>query len=514
MTTIVSDSFTDTATTALASHTGETGATWTKHGINASGTAEISNANRLRGTSAGASLVLHYASGVPGSADYYVEASIKFLSMLSGTYAGVAGRINTAANTFYWAIYNVSSASWELWNATTKIGSFAYIASAGEEHTLRLDMAGTTIRLLVNGAEAVSVTDATISAAGRAGVLSYGVTSDSTGLHHSSFAAADAGGAVLTSGDPSVTSYGLTIATVTSSAASGGTSPYTYQWQRSTTSGSGFSDVSGATSLTLNDTGLTRGTTYYYRLVSTDSAAASVTSSEVSLTTRSKQVVCDGDSITAGQGLSAANKYPAQMQALLGNTWQIDNTGVSGQTVAQMQSTRTDVDAFYSGSNTRNVVVCGGGTNDLYFNASAATLETRIQDYCASCKSQGFEVYVWTLLPRGDFPGTSTLPGADAAAQETEFEVRRTAYNTWLRSSYASFADGICDLAADSTIGEDGDEDSATYYQDTVHPTTAGATIIAGIVAPVVLAGPNTVTLTKLERGRTRGLHRGLAIGA
>lgn len=88
----------------------------------------------------------------------------------------------------------------------------------------------------------------------------------------------------------SATSYGSTssAASLTVGAASGGTSPYTYQWYRSTSSGftpGGGNIISGATSRDLLDTGLTANTTYYYKNVATDSASATATSSELTVTT-------------------------------------------------------------------------------------------------------------------------------------------------------------------------------------------------------------------------------------
>lgn len=65
-------------------------------------------------------------------------------------------------------------------------------------------------------------------------------------------------------------------------AASGGASPYTYQWQRSTTSGSGFANLGGATSLSHTDSTASPGTLYYYRVVVTDDVAATANSNEVS----------------------------------------------------------------------------------------------------------------------------------------------------------------------------------------------------------------------------------------
>lgn len=69
-----------------------------------------------------------------------------------------------------------------------------------------------------------------------------------------------------------------------------GTTPYSYQWYRSTSSG--FSPataniIGGATALTLNDSGLSQGTTYYYVVVARDSAgtAHQAVTSQLAVTT-------------------------------------------------------------------------------------------------------------------------------------------------------------------------------------------------------------------------------------
>jgi len=77
----------------------------------------------------------------------------------------------------------------------------------------------------------------------------------------------------LTAGVITLLSTGAQTASLSATAATGGTGPYTYQWYRSTTSGftpGGGNAVSGATALTLDDTGLIPNTTYYYKLVATD----------------------------------------------------------------------------------------------------------------------------------------------------------------------------------------------------------------------------------------------------
>lgn len=91
-----------------------------------------------------------------------------------------------------------------------------------------------------------------------------------------------------TAGAISLVSKTKNSASLLSAAATGGTGPYTYQWHRSLTSGfspSGGTAIAGATSLTLDDTGLAPGTQYYYKMVATDSGAVSGTSSQLSVLT-------------------------------------------------------------------------------------------------------------------------------------------------------------------------------------------------------------------------------------
>jgi hypothetical protein len=89
---------------------------------------------------------------------------------------------------------------------------------------------------------------------------------------------------VLTAGVISLISVSDTTANLSATAATLGTGPYTYQWYRSTASGftpGGGNLIAGATALTLADTGLIPNTTYYYKVVATDSVAATVEYAQV-----------------------------------------------------------------------------------------------------------------------------------------------------------------------------------------------------------------------------------------
>jgi lysophospholipase L1-like esterase len=78
----------------------------------------------------------------------------------------------------------------------------------------------------------------------------------------------------LQPGRPSLVSATDTTINLISVAASGGVTPYTYQWQRATAANGTFNDLSGETSLTLADNdSLVDGTVYWYRLEITDDDA-------------------------------------------------------------------------------------------------------------------------------------------------------------------------------------------------------------------------------------------------
>lgn len=113
----------------------------------------------------------------------------------------------------------------------------------------------------------------------------------------------------LTAGTASFVSSGTAGIVVTATDATGGTGPYTYQWQRNASGGS-YSDisngsgVSGATTLTLTDGSAVAGTLYGYKLVYTDSAGspATVTSNAVTA-----QVYTGGTLATGGFGRGGMN---------------------------------------------------------------------------------------------------------------------------------------------------------------------------------------------------------------
>jgi lysophospholipase L1-like esterase len=180
-------------------------------------------------------------------------------------------------------------------------------------------------------------------------------------------------------------------------------------------------------------------------------------------------VVCDGDSLTSGLRSTAGNDYPAQMQALYGETaTRTLNFGASGQTVVQMQSdAATQIDRFGKRLDGAGpVCVVWGGTNDINGGADSATTITNFTNYCTSRQSAGFRVMACTMIARGGFDATK--------------ETYRTEFNASVRANWATYADVLCDLAGDSRLSDTND---TTYFDaDKVHLNDTGYGVVAALV--------------------------------
>lgn len=196
-TTTSQDSFTDTAGISLQTHVGETGATWTSQAGNAN--ASITAGGRIRKAGTGSGGARYYASAVPASADYTVNADVYVASNVTDDMIGVMARDDLAASpSYYVGRYEQASQKWVLYRVNT--GTFTTLGSSavqaltvGSTYHLALDLVGSNIRLVVDGVTQASVTDASpIAAAGRAGVmLGFGASlttvSDTTGMHLDDF---------------------------------------------------------------------------------------------------------------------------------------------------------------------------------------------------------------------------------------------------------------------------------------------------------------------------------------
>lgn len=172
-------------------HTAETGGPWVRNPGSSDTRWYLFN-DRCHCGVAGAI----YASGTPQNANYYVECDYIIYSDILG--AGITARQSTSDLTLYLTRYEYG----QYILAKFVAGAYTQIGSSAVSHTgthkLRLTVTGTTIAVDVDGVNRISVTDASIAAAGKAGLASAGANDVGTGKHIDNFVAVDgsaAGGA-------------------------------------------------------------------------------------------------------------------------------------------------------------------------------------------------------------------------------------------------------------------------------------------------------------------------------
>lgn len=182
----------------------------------------------------------------------------------------------------------------------------------------------------------------------------------------------------------------------------------------------------------------------------------------------------DGQLYSVGDSQPLYSQYYSGLDTMLGGTWVVTDVSVSNGTIGSSRGrAATFIDPFWSHKAKRHLVVLWAGTNDFFFSMTQDIVRDRVIDFCAGRRLAGFYTIVTTILPR-------TNDGTPAT-----YETERLSYNTWLRSNYLFIgADSLADLAADTRIGDAGDETDLIYYMnDLVHINTgAGADLIRDIV--------------------------------
>lgn len=185
----------------------------------------------------------------------------------------------------------------------------------------------------------------------------------------------------------------------------------------------------------------------------------------------------DGDSITYGYGLAdhVTDGWPYKLAALLadaGLDFTLYNSGVSSQTVADMNAdAATEIDARFTPGR-RNINILFGVTNDLFFGASEATGRARQTTWYTDRRAAHPSVWLvhFTAIRRAQ----AGLPG--------DFETNRLANNAYWRTRVGHEIVACVDVGE---LDEFLDISNATYVQQEdggasqIHPTAAGHTAIA-----------------------------------
>lgn len=314
-TTIINDNFTRADTSAGSA--GSTTAIGNSLADITGGTYHISS-NTMVGATTVAGRYLTYQGGTysQGQLNYvwnYADGSRHTGAFARQQSAGNEYRFNVADNQVF--IQTVISGTATTIATNGSWASYHFADDLRLEVTISAPVIGvTTITVHVYDvtqsfylSAATVITDSTsaLQSAGSFGIYDQGPSSGSTPdtyklLFYSTTDAPPA----LTANGVSFSSVADTTLTVTAAAATGGTTPYSYQFQRAPdvvgVAGVYANVGSAGSSLTLNDTGLTASTPYWYRYVVTDSAGspATATGAGSSQTTAAAPVVATGYSMS------------------------------------------------------------------------------------------------------------------------------------------------------------------------------------------------------------------------
>lgn len=196
------------------------------------------------------------------------------------------------------------------------------------------------------------------------------------------------------------------------------------------------------------------------------------------------RVACIGDSITQGAGAAAGKSYPSQLQELLGDSWKVENFGVSGRTLLKKGDHPYWVEKAYQEAlkSEPDVVIIMLGTNDTKPQNWKFESEF-VADYTELVKSfQALathpRVYVCRPCPVPE-PGNYGINESNVKA-----EIKR-----------------VDQLASDMRLGgidmHDALVDRPQLLPDRVHPNTEGAGEMAKAAFKSLTGSPAPVPAAK-----------------
>lgn len=180
-------------------------------------------------------------------------------------------------------------------------------------------------------------------------------------------------------------------------------------------------------------------------------------------------VVTLGNSITEGAGIQPGQKYPDVLRDALGHDWQVFNLGHSNFTTSLLLAGFSEVQSHWTGR-APNILIVNEVSNEVDQGVSEATAKQNMRDLIAQGRASGWRVFFATTTPR------------DAAHFSAAQNLACANINDFFRNN-PSEHDGFIDWAANANLS---DPTNATYYQDGVHPTAAGAAIIAQLTLAAI----------------------------
>ncbi len=497
----LTETFNDTNGTALSAHTSDNSCTYTAPNASYNSAVTINNTGSVTDSFAASNGGLWLPSCSGATTNQSVTVGMRGYTAI-GHGVGVLLRASADGQNGYFVQADPAAGVWSIsrftGNSATVLTTTPYTFATGVVTWVATVVDGPNgrppiITISISGTPILTYTDSSallIHKTGTRVILfysSFGATlSASTGLHLSSVSAA----ATLLAGLPVVGTITTTTVNLTTAVATGGTSPYTYQWYRSLSSGftpGAGNIISGATSTTLADTPPSTGP-WYYKVVATDAASATNVSAQVAayLQQTSDSICAIGDSITLGQGLTSPQAPAIVMQealkAIAGpRVITVSNQGHGGATTADwligsgtgyLSTAKTACAALTPAA---TIAVIELGANDAP-TVSPATYGANLAAIAANLVSSGYTKVILSY-PTYISPYAGTFNG-------TEISVTNAAL---YQAQVDAAANGSTIVVGDRTeFGLFIDHQGDWLQSDLVHPNVAGASALGNLWAQVV----------------------------
>jgi acyl-CoA thioesterase I len=184
------------------------------------------------------------------------------------------------------------------------------------------------------------------------------------------------------------------------------------------------------------------------------------------------KVACVGDSITYGMGVlfnhRSKNSYPALLQSMLGDEYQVLNYGVTNRTLQNSGDAPYTKEKQYASSHEINpdIVIIMLGTNDSKpKNWNAANYEKELKEFADSYKSLPSHPQVYLVKP--------------CAAFDNKMNIDKSV----IQNQIVDIINRVADSEGLETIDVfSATKDHPEYFHDGVHPDAAGNKVFAKIV--------------------------------
>jgi lysophospholipase L1-like esterase len=196
-----------------------------------------------------------------------------------------------------------------------------------------------------------------------------------------------------------------------------------------------------------------------------------------SIFAQKEKVSCVGNSITYGYGLSnpSTQSYPSQLQVLLGTSfWTVGNFGDSGRTMLKSGGySYWDSSSYTSAlASNPNYIMLELGTND----AKTYNWNNHGNEFVSDYKEM---IQIFQNLSSKPDVWIGLIPPGQNISWSIPLTIVRDSVNSRIKQIALQSGVGLIDIF-DALGGNSSEWYNPTYFQtDSIHPTTAGAAIIA-----------------------------------